>query len=48
MAHSLSLHFDNLKKALLNLSPTGDKGFEGLMAVVLSEITGVSFRLAAL
>lgn len=46
MAHSLSLHFNNLKQALLLLKPTGENGFEGLMAVVLSEIIGVPFRLA--
>lgn len=39
-------HIENLKSALLSLSPTGDKGFEGLVGSILTEITGIPFRLA--
>lgn len=37
---------ENLKSALLQLSPTGENGFEGLIAVALKKITGIPFRLA--
>jgi hypothetical protein len=40
-------HLARLKAALLDLEPTGDKGFEGLIAAVLSEIAGRPFRLAS-
>jgi len=36
-----------LRDALLALRPTGPDGFEGLIATVLSEISGTPFRLAA-
>jgi hypothetical protein len=38
---------NDLRNALLHLKPTGEDGFEGLMAAVLSEICGISFRLAS-
>ncbi|MGE3521666.1 MAG: hypothetical protein AB7I96_02285, partial [Candidatus Dadabacteria bacterium] len=37
----------NLKNVLLTLQPTGENGFEGLIAVVLAGITGVPFRLSS-
>lgn len=40
-------HLAELKEALLSLPATGGLGFEGLVSVVLAEITGVPFRLAA-
>ena len=40
-------HLAALKAFLLQLSPTGSDGFEGLMAGVLTDITGIPFRLAA-
>ncbi|MYN66275.1 MAG: hypothetical protein F4X11_14790 [Acidobacteria bacterium] len=40
-------HLEALKSFLLELRATGDDGFEGLMASVLTSITGISFRLAA-
>ena len=43
----LKTHLNELKSALLNLSPTGPSGFEGLIAAVLQEIKGVPFRLSA-
>lgn len=36
----------DLKEALTDLKPTGENGFEGLLAVVLGQITGQEFRLA--
>lgn len=36
----------DLRKALLALKPTGADGFEGLLATVLSKISGQDFRLA--
>ena len=36
----------DLKDALIDLKPTGEDGFEGLLAVVLGKITGQEFRLA--
>ena len=38
---------DHLKTALLDLSATGEDGFEGLIEAVLTEITGMPFRLSA-
>jgi hypothetical protein len=46
MDHLLRGHIGNLKSALLSLSPTGENGFEGLIGIALSEISGVPFRLA--
>ena len=40
-------HLRVLKSFLLELRATGNDGFEGLMARVLTDITGISFRLAA-
>ena len=40
-------HIENLSGALLEHNPTGEKGFEGLIAVALGAITGVPFRLAS-
>lgn len=37
---------DDLKSALLALYHSGHNGFEGLLGIVLGEITGQSFRLA--
>ena len=46
MNQSFRKHIEDLRAALLKLSPTGDEGFEGLIAATLTEITGVPFRLA--
>ena len=40
-------HLAALKTFLIELRPTGADGFEGLMASVLTDITGIPFRLAA-
>ena len=40
-------HVESLRTFLLRLCPTGADGFEGLMASVLTDITGMPFRLAA-
>lgn len=40
-------HIENLSTALLELKPTGENGFEGLIAVSLDAITNISFRLAS-
>ncbi len=37
---------EDLRKAILGLPATGETGFEGLIGVTLTEITGVPFRLA--
>ena len=42
-----SSHVESLKTSLLRLDPTGEDGFEGLMATALTEITGIPFRVAA-
>jgi hypothetical protein len=39
-------HTDNLRNALLNLPAIGEVGFEGLLATILTDISGVPFRLA--
>lgn len=39
-------HIDSLRDALLKLPATGAEGFEGLLSVTLTEITGIPFRLA--
>ena len=41
------IHLAALKQALLSLDAAGAKGFEGLLATVLSEICGQPFRLAS-
>lgn len=38
---------EELKTMLLSLKPAGTDGFEGLVRVVLTQLTGVPFRLAA-
>ncbi len=43
---SLHEHMTNLRDALLELSATGAEGFEGLLAVTLTRIANVPFRLA--
>ena len=40
-------HLENLKQAILKLDPTGEDGFEGLIAAVLTVVTGQPFRLAS-
>ncbi len=47
MDPSLISHLEKLKEGLLKLKPTGADGFEGLVAAVLREVTGVPFRLAS-
>lgn len=47
MSSELTNQLDALKTALLTLDPTGEMGFEGLLARILSEITGQDFRLAS-
>ena len=39
-------HISSLKKVLTSLPDSGPDGFEGLIRITLSEITGVHFRLA--
>ncbi len=46
MNQLLCQHVKDLKSALLTLSATGEKGFEGLIGTALREISGVPFRLA--
>lgn len=40
------MHAKALQDAMLALDPSGPEGFEGLLGVILGEITGQSFRLA--
>ena len=47
MTRLASSHVESLKTSLLQLSPTGNDGFEGLMATVLTDISGIPFRVAA-
>uniref|UniRef100_UPI00038232BA hypothetical protein n=1 Tax=Methylotuvimicrobium buryatense TaxID=95641 RepID=UPI00038232BA len=37
---------ENLRNQLLKLEPAGPNGFEGLVATALSDLTGLTFRLA--
>ena len=46
MSHLCSEQLEELRLALRTLEPTGAGGFEGLVAVTLTEITGVPFRIA--
>lgn len=46
MATSLKKSTAALREAVLKLEPTGENGFEGLLAVILGRITGETFRLA--
>ena len=39
MTRLASSHVESLKTSLLQLSPTGNDGFEGLMATVLTDIS---------
>jgi len=39
-------HAKALQDAMLALDPSGPEGFEGLLGIILGEITGQSFRLA--
>ena len=47
MTESLGTNIENLSTALSQLGATGEKGFEGLIAVALYAITGIPFRLAS-
>lgn len=47
MTKSMQAHLDALREAVLKLRPTGENGFEGLIAATLGEITNVPFRLAS-
>jgi hypothetical protein len=47
MPTSIETHIENLSTALSELKATGETGFEGLIAVALDAITGLSFRLAS-
>ena len=37
---------EELRRLLLQLKPTGDEGFEGLLATTLSDFSGLTIRLA--
>lgn len=43
----LKKQLSNLRVALLSLRATGADGFEGLLRITLTELTGIPFRLAA-
>jgi len=47
MPKSIKIHIENLSTALSELKATGEAGFEGLIAIALDVITGLSFRLAS-
>lgn len=47
MPSDLKAALQTLKAALLGLRPTGENGFEGLLAEILNEITKHDFRLAS-
>ncbi|MFZ3179740.1 MAG: hypothetical protein WBO09_20950 [Methylocystis silviterrae] len=47
MPSDLKAALQTLKAALLGLRPTGENGFEGLLAEILNEITKQDFRLAS-
>lgn len=40
-------HLEALREALRKLAPSGDAGFEGFVAAILSEVCGQPFRLAS-
>ena len=40
-------HLENLRNAILKLEPTGQDGFEGLVALLLTVLSGQPFRLAS-
>ena len=43
---SIDNSLERIRKLLLQLKPTGDDGFEGLLATTLSEFSGLTIRLA--
>ena len=43
----ITQHLNSLKSALTSLKPSGADGFEGFIRIVLTELTGIPFRLAA-
>lgn len=43
----ITQHLNILKSLLTSLKPSGVDGFEGFMRIVLTELTGIPFRLAA-
>jgi hypothetical protein len=43
----ITQHLNVLKSALTSLKPSGTDGFEGFIRIVLTELTGIPFRLAA-
>ena len=47
MNESLRKQLNDIKAALRELPATGERGFEGLIAVTLTAITGIPFRLAS-
>ncbi len=46
MSHEYNAQLARLKQILLALGPSGEDGFEGVVAEALSRISGVPFRLA--
>jgi hypothetical protein len=46
MDSQLKSHLENLRTILLSLPHSGNSGFEGLIGLTLSSITGIPFRLA--
>lgn len=44
---SINEHLQTVKTGLLSLKPAGADGFEGLLRLVLTNLTGIPFRLAA-
>ncbi len=46
MVGALEQDIEAIRNALLELNPTGANGFEGLLATILTKITGHTFRLA--
>lgn len=47
MGKNITNQLMHVKEALLKLESTGDKGFEGLIAKVLTKISKIPFRMAA-
>lgn len=46
-AKSIEEQIEDLRDALLSLKPAGEHGFEGFLRLVLNQLTGIPFRLAA-
>ena len=44
---NISINLENIKQAILGLKATGEDGFEGLLRIVLTSLSGIPFRLAA-